>query len=672
MVGTSQFRARVLIVVLALAAVGVTPLAPAPAAIAIAPDRFGAAAVDPAIDRSAAGAVSVIVRGVVGLAEATREAIVGAGGTIVADLPLIDGFEASVAPEAVDDLAQSPSILSISDNAEGTFEEYSYDETTTASSFALTSGATQGWTKGVLGRGIGVAVIDTGVSPMPDFKGRLIHGPDLSGEASTLDTYGHGTVMAGVIGGSGADSAGRIGGAYTGVAPMANIIAIKTAGRNGVVDVSTILQAMHWVAAYRTQYNIRVLNLSWGTPSTQNHSVDPLNYAVQRLWRDGITVVVASGNSGPGVSTVTKPGDDPTVITVGAFDDKGNIKETDDGVTSWSSRGPTAAGVTKPDIVAPGRSLIATRAFGSDVDIKYPKAHIEPSYIKGSGTSEAAAVVSGLVALMLEARPGLTPDQVKAILKSTALPIGTIDANTQGAGRVRLGAALAAPVPAVTQSTTSNGLGSLEASRGGHNVDTDCLNDGTVDTIRGEIDVRCEPWDPMAWTTSAWDGTAWMGDIWEGRAWTDATWSGRAWTGGAWTGRAWTGRAWTGRAWTDSSWTGRAWTGSSWTGSSWTTAEYGDWTTAEYDEGEFLTAWWGPKAPPGRIARLDAMDQLRAPSEADAEPSTPADAEPPPNPPAAQEPRPDSSEKPALPPGRNKPSVANSPGLRTDALGLPF
>ena len=568
------------------------------------PVPAGIGKVDEALDTAADTPLPVIVQAVEGMLGQARAAVTAAGGTVVTRLPLVNGFSARIGGTSLSAVAADSSVRAISANRTASFEEFSYDETSTASSFAKTSGAATGWSKGLLGEGIGVAVIDTGISPMADFAGRLVHGPDLSGEGTTLDSYGHGTVMAGVIAGSGADSALRVGGSYTGVAPRATLVSVKAAGRNGVVDVSTILQAMHWVAAYADQYNIRVLNLSWGTSSTQHHTLDPLNYAVQRLWRDGIVVVVAAGNSGPQSGTVTKPGDDPMVITVGAFDDKQNSDTGDDSVSSWSSRGPTAAGVSKPDILAPGRSLVATRSYGSYVEQTYPKAHVSPSYIKGSGTSEAAAVVSGLSALLLQANPNLTPDQVKAALKATAHPIANTPADTQGAGRVQLGAALAAAPSNVAQDVTATGMGSLEASRGGANVQTDCNGDGVVELIQGEIDVRCEAWHPASWTASAWDAAAWTEGPWTHLDWEPALWSGRAWTGGNWGGRAWTGRAWTGTSWADSMWSGRAWTGATWTGSTWTVSK---WTTAEYEE-EFLTAFWGPKAPRWRNLPGEPVD----------------------------------------------------------------
>ena len=567
-------------------------------------ERAGSAIVDPALD-TARGAVQVIVSAVPGQLGGLAGAVSDSGGTVREPLPIADAVSATLPASKLDELASNPAVRAITLNRVGRFDAYSFDETTSGSNFVASTGAGKAWQNGFTGRGIGVAVLDTGISPMNDVKSRVVYGPDLSGEGSIVDNYGHGTVMASLIGGNGADSANNANGAYTGVAPAATLVAVKTAGRNGAVDVSTMLQAMHWVAAYKDQYNIRVVNLSWGTASTQSPTVDPLNYAVERLWQLGIVVVVSAGNSGPNTGTITKPADDPMVLTVGAYDDKQTPEPGDDSVASWSSRGPTAQGLTKPDIVSPGRFLVAQRAYGSEIEKDNPKALWAPSYIRGSGTSQAAAVTSGLAALLLQAHPDWTPDQVKAALKSTANPINSIGANTQGAGRVNLTAAMAATPTAATQTPVASGLGSIDASRGGVYVQTNC--NGTVRVIQGEIDARCAPWNGAAWTGAAWTGAAWTGAAWTGAAWTGsdwmggawtgAAWTGAAWTGGAWTGAAWTGAAWTGDSWSGAAWTGAAWTGAAWTGAAWTGAAWtgGAWTSAEYDE--FLTAFWGNRPP---------------------------------------------------------------------------
>jgi serine protease AprX len=570
-------------------------------------ERSAVAAVDSGLAH-AEGAVHVIVTATAGGVSAAARAVTASHGTVREPLPIVNGVAATIPASQLGTLSHQPGLRAITLDRVGHFSSYSFDDTQTASNFVASTGAGEAWKQGYTGQGVGVAVLDTGVSPMPDLSGRVVYGPDLSGEGTLVDTYGHGTVMGSIIGGNGTDSATRSGGAYTGVAPKATIVAVKTAGANGAVDVSTVLQAMTWVSAYANQFNIRVMNLSWGTPSTQDPSVDPLDYAVERLWKQGIVVVVAAGNNGPNAGTITKPGDDPTVLTVGAYDDKQNSDLSDDSVASWSSRGPTAQGVTKPDVVAPGRYIIAQRSFGSTIEQTYPKALYPPSYIRGSGTSEATAVTSGLAALLVQAHPTWTPDQVKAALKNTASPISGYSANNQGSGRVNMVAALAAdPGAAVQQSPSSSGLGSIEGARGGQHVQTTC--NGATTVIQGEIDVRCEPWDGSAWTGSAWTGSAWTGSAWTGSAWTGSAWTGSAWTNASWTGSAWTGgkwnagswqgSAWTGSAWTGSAWTGSAWTGSAWTGSAWTGSAWtgSAWTSATYDDDEFLTAFWGNRPP---------------------------------------------------------------------------
>ena len=580
------------------------------------------AVLDPGLTTVGDALQQVIVSAAAGAA-AAADAVRRVGGTVEADLPLVGGVEAEVPASRLTELSSVPGVSAVTKDRQASFVEFSYDETAVASGFTRSTQASTAWSTGNLGAGVGVAVLDTGISPMKDFEGRLVHGPDLSGEGTVVDSYGHGTVMAGAIGGSGADSATSSGGMLTGVAPKSTLVSVKLAGRNGAVDVSTVLQGMHWVSAYKDQFNIRVMNLSWGVPSTQDPAVDPLNFAVQRLWQQGIVVVVAAGNSGSAAGTITKPADDPLVLSVGAYNDKGTGKLDDDALVAWTSRGPTAQGLTKPDLVAPGRSLSLTRSFGSKIEAEHTKALVSPSYIRGSGSSQAAAVVSGLAALLLAARPQLTPDQVKHLLKTNAVPLAEGTANDQGAGRVRLATALTADAStAKVQIPTATGLGSIEKARGGYNVETDC--NGVLTAIVGEIDVRCEAWVPATWTGSTWKGDAWTGSTWKGAEWTGSTWKGLDWSSAAWDGSTWKGGTWTGAswhgtsAWTGSTWEGSTWKGSTWKGSTWkgstwkgstwkdsdfTTGTYDDeltaFTSSAFDSGDeaFLTAFWGGNPP---------------------------------------------------------------------------
>jgi len=209
---------------------------------------------------------------------------------------------------------------------------------------------------------------------------------------------------------------------------------------------------------------------------------------------------------------------------------------------------------------------------------------------------------------LLAARPELTPDQVKDVLTSTASPIPLVGQNTEGAGRIRLADALMATPTASPQTLVANGLGSIEESRAGMHVTTDC--NGVQTEISGEIDVHCEPWDPQAWTAGPWNGDAWTGVSWKGAdwdgvswkdvAWSDATWDGVSWKGGVWTSESWQGSsAWTGATdsttWTGVSWKGSTWSGVSWKDTSWTTD---NWTSSDYGD-DFLNAFWGAGPPRG-------------------------------------------------------------------------
>ncbi len=548
---------------------------------------------DPGL-RTAGGASQPVVISVVpGMGSQARRAVTRSGGTPGAALPLVDGFAATVPADRLVALAAAASIRAVTADRPGQYASAAFDSGSTASNFVRTTQATAAWATGGYGRGVGVAVVDTGVSPVPDLAGRVVHGPDLSGEGSVVDTFGHGTVMAGLIAGDGTASAQRRGGAFLGVAPQSTVVAVKVAGRNGAADVSSMLEALHWVAAYRSQFNIRVLSLSWGVASTQDPSVDPIDYAVERLWREGIVVVVAAGNDGPGARTILKPGDDPAVLTVGAYDDRQDIDPTNDTVPHWAARGPTVQGVAKPDLVAPGRDIVGARSNGSAIEAGYPTALRGTGYIRGSGSSQATAITAGSAALLIGARRTLTPDQVKGLLVRSAAPIARTPRSAQGAGRLRLAAALTSPAgPPVSQPLVATGLGSLERSRGPQHVTALCGGVATV--IRGEVDVRCETWKPARWTGSAWTGSAWTGSAWTGSAWTGSAWTGSAWTGSAWTGSAWTGSAWTGSAWTGSAWTGSAWTGSAWTGSAWTGSAWtgSAWTGARWST-SFQGGAWG-------------------------------------------------------------------------------
>jgi len=512
---------------------------------------------------------------------AARQAVLDAGGEITRRLHIIDAQVAALPASAVATLAADPSIAWVApDRPVALAHSAASDPSVGPTSLfhlADTVRAKQVWGAGFSGAGVDVAVIDSGVVPVDGLTapGKVVNGPDLSFESGEdavrhLDTYGHGTHMAGIIAGRDDAVPTPVRDArhdrFVGIAPDARIVNIKVANSAGATDVSQVIAAIDWVVEHRRSngLNIRVLNLSFGTDGVQDYRLDPLAHAVEEAWRRGVVVVAAAGNDGYGDARMNNPAYDPYVIAVGGSHGRGTISPDDDVVAGWSSRGDAAR---RPDLVAPGQSVVSLRDPGSRIDLEHASARVGERFFRGSGTSQAAAVVSGAAAVLLQQRPNLSPDQVKALLTSSARPLTQADPEAQGAGILDLKAAAAAPTPTAAQSwPQSLGTGSLELARGSSHV--------TVNGVRvsGEQSVFLTTWDAFGWVTSLVSGTAWSGGSWTGNSWTGNSWTGGSWLGNSWTGNSWTGNSWTGNSWTGNSWTGNSWTGNSWTGDSWSSA----------------------------------------------------------------------------------------------------
>ncbi|MDQ6649353.1 MAG: S8 family serine peptidase [Actinomycetota bacterium] len=425
--------------------------------------------------------------------------------------------------------------------------------TTVMGDAAASVGADKLWTLGYTGKGVGVALVDTGVVPVTGLTaGNVSNGPDLSldSQASNLayqDSFGHGTHMAGIIAGQDPPGGLLSGPSWHGMAPNANLLSVKVGASDGGVDVSQVIAAIDWVVEHRADSgrNIRVLNLSYGTSGVQSSQVDPLTHAVENAWRHGIVVVVAAGNSGTSNPSLDNPAYDPYVLAVGATDLQGTTNPSDDVVTSFSSRGNAARRV---DVVAPGQSIVSLRDPGSYVDTNYPGAVVNSRFFKGSGTSQAAAVVSGAVALLLQERPSLTPDQVKALLRSTATPLPNADAAGSGAGEINVFKAGSAIVPTTVQTSPgSTGLGSLESARGSAHVVMNKVALTGEKTILGPWNAKA--WAPASYNAQAWTGGTWSGQVWTGSCYCTATWSGNSWSGNSWSGNSWSGNSWSSDGW---------------------------------------------------------------------------------------------------------------------------
>jgi serine protease AprX len=545
--------------------------------------------------------VGVIVRAEPGELVAAARQVERLGGRVGRQLRVINGFSAVVPSPAMGQLAASPGVRSVTENTSVQMQAVAYAPTTDAGSLyntTLATGAQAYWKAGYTGKGIDVAVIDTGTAPVPGLAGagKLVNGPDLSFESQApnlryLDTYGHGTHMAGIIAGRGdAAVAGKYPGDtanFLGMAPDARIVSLKVADAMGAADVSQIIAAIDWVVQNKTTggLNIRVLNLSFGTNTSHPYTIDPLCHAVEAAWRKGITVVAATGNAGyymtPGGPGLTSPARDPYVLSVGATDTKKTVATSDDAVASFSSSGVVGTGGTKnPDLVAPGKSIISLAVPGSFIDQTYGAAGaVTGGYMRGSGTSQAAAVMSGAAALVLQQHPTWTNNQVKALLTMTARPLttGTLTAAAQGKGTLDLAKALSSTsVTASYRYTDSSGAGSLDGARGTARL----VDNGVV--LNGERDIFADAVSTAtlaskrtagtAWTGGTWNGRMWSGASFSGSNWTATTWSGRMWSGRMWSSVTWSGRMWSGRMWSSGTWTGRMWSGSHWSGNTWSSA----------------------------------------------------------------------------------------------------
>jgi serine protease AprX len=280
-------------------------------------------------------------------------------------------------------------------------------------------GGLKAWEMGLTGKGLVVAVLDTGIYPHPDLilpNNRIVAWQDiLNQKTSPYDDNGHGTHVSGIIAGNGRSFRGR----YKGIAPEAMLVGVKVLDENGGGNVSNLLTGIEWCLDHLAELQINVMNLSLGTPAQESYHMDPLCRATTAAWQKGITVCAAAGNQGPEQKTIDSPGINPKIITVGNVDDRQTPSGSDDELNRTSGRGPTIDNIMKPDLLAPGTDITSLKASGG--------------YRTLSGTSMSTPLVAGAVALIIERWPQLGPDRIKRLLTQNARSIG-LGANQQGAG----------------------------------------------------------------------------------------------------------------------------------------------------------------------------------------------------------------------------------------------
>ncbi|MCU1388780.1 MAG: peptidase and in kexin sedolisin [Ilumatobacteraceae bacterium] len=487
------------------------------------------------------------------------------------------------------------------------------------------TGAQKFWEKGYNGSGVGVAVIDTGVARVPglDRPGKVIDGPDLSFDSqdpglANVDEFGHGTHLAGIIAGSDIAPTDSKKGCSTcfgnspytdttkfeGMAPGAHIINVKVGAFDGSVDVTQIIAGIDWVVQHRNDpgLNIRVLNLSFGTDSIQSAQVDPLVFAVEQAWNAGIVVVAAAGNDGDKPGPLADPAVSSAVIAVGSTDPHSTLQTSDDTVADFAQHGTNARPV---DVAAPGISVLSLAVPGGFVDQNVTTGKVGTRFQRASGTSQSTAIVSGLVALILDKYPAATPDGIKMLLKGTSSDANDKsgkDKNYLGSGVASLTAIdsllsgivsglLHLVLPALTG---GNGTGTIEDSRGTYHV---MIGDSA---LVGEVDIFGHPWSARTMSNSTrarntWSGSSWNGNVWAGDhydadgGWASATWTANDWTGNPWSGARWSDAVWTGARWSGARWSGARWSGARWSSAGWDGAR---WSGARWSGARWSDALW--------------------------------------------------------------------------------
>ncbi len=564
-------RSRYVTTALFAFTLGLAPFAPAPP---VAADSSGQQKIEPALLSEMTAHPTESIPVIVEMAPATAPfssgsnmtlanqavSILNANGHAFGALSIIEGAAGVATSTGITAMSLLPQVATVEEDAvvrprrpSGTGPSYPPGQLT--SLYPQETNATRVWQQGGSGRGVGVAVLDSGVANDTDLVqngNRVLVHVGFAGayNANQPDGGGHGTHIAGTIAGDGTRSAGQ----FIGMAPKANIVDVQVLDSRGNGRISSVLRGMEWALAHQQQFNIRVINMSFGAPPLVDYKFDPFAAAAEIAWRRGITVVAAAGNDGPSSGTVESPGIDPYVVTVGSTDDQATLQLSDDVLGWWSSWGTPQDSTPKPDLVSPGRRVVSIRVAGSTLDTLLPD-HVVTAingstYFRLTGTSMSTAVVSGAVALLLEHQPSLTPDQVKKILVSTTQTFGSSMPTGAGAGLLDANAAWSSGI----RGTKNTGLRQ---------------SDGLARTLYAIVYGQ-----PLAWKSLTYLGTNWSGYTWLNLPWNDAAWDNIAWDNIAWDNIAWDNIAWDQTGWDNIAWDNIAWDNSEWDNIAWDSYSY--------------------------------------------------------------------------------------------------
>jgi serine protease AprX len=448
-----------------------------------------------------------------------KHTVLQLGGVVTKNLHIINAIVAELPAKAVLALGKAAGVRAISLDAPMVKSQCSIckDTSQLKNAYVQSIGASRLWNEApgyLQGQGIRVAVVDSGVNPQNDLstimegRNRIVASVRFNGgyNQSVEDGYGHGNHVANIIGGNGRVSNG----AYIGVAPEVDLVNIKVSDNQGAATMSNVVDGLQWIYNYnrqvlsqtppRPQDLIRVVNMSLNSTVAESYHSSPLDAAVEILWFNKIVVVVSAGNNG-GDGKIYPPANDPFVITVGAADDKGTPSISDDTLATFSAYGTTADGFAKPDLVAPGKDIISSLGVGGTVLARDHQDHViteyNKFYFKMSGTSMAAPMVAGAVALLLQDEPNLNPDQVKYRLKATAQRFDT---------------------------STRAGAGYLDAYAAVKGTTTQAANTGTPASR-----LLWTGSQPLNWPSANWNSANWASANWASANWASVNWASDYW-----------------------------------------------------------------------------------------------------------------------------------------------
>ena len=429
-----------------------------------------------------------------------------AGATEVAALETIDMVTARLSADALQALQRDSRVLVLAsdDVVTASDRDGRYERTNGKPSPGVAVvDADKAWDDAT-GRGVTVALMDTGIAEHPDLDGSVVARLDFVNDGATLqDPSGHGTFVAGLIAAHGTT--------FKGVAPDAKLISLRVLDQKGIGTMHGVLAAFDWLLHNRTSMQIKVLNLSFGAPQRSSYHRELLAGVVESAWFAGVTVVAAAGNDGPNKGTVAMPGADPFVITVGSFADQGTLATNDDRESVFSSRGPTRDGFAKPDLLAPGEHIVSLRVPGTALDREEGKNVPAGPYARLTGTSASTAMVAGAAADILEAHSRYTATQVKGALIASGRHI----AGTRTPG-LDVDDALSVRPARVNEGLLPSRVLLRLLAQHGNVFDPGVAWDGIS-------------WEGISWEAVSWEGVAWEAVSWEGVTWDGVTWDSVTW-----------------------------------------------------------------------------------------------------------------------------------------------